>query len=164
MHLICIYFFRHVSKQFVPTNQEASEIIADYTLSRIPAAVRSSLTNEQLDAIRKALVQQSTPDKNKFALRLTFPFFFRKYYFAVFFGRDRRKRTLENEFYRIQNVPKILKSIVVFGGMSLVFIGFGATLLVGLYLLKNALGIDIFPDAHLRDIGADFLRAIDPER
>ncbi|MDP2401218.1 MAG: hypothetical protein Q8M66_04500, partial [Actinomycetota bacterium] len=104
------------------------------------------------------------PDKSKFALRLAFPFFFRKYYFAIFFGRDRRRSTLENEVYRIQNTPKILKTIAVFSGMSLVFVGFGVTLLVGLYLLKNALGIDIFPDTHLRDIGAAFLRAIDPER
>lgn len=146
------------------TNQEASEIIADYTLSRIPAAVRSSLTDEQTRAIRKALMQQSTPDSSRFVLRFTLPLFFRKYYCAIFIGRDRRRGTLENEIYRIQNTPKFLKTVVVLSGVSIVLFGFGVTLLVGLYLLKNSLGIDIFPDLHLRDIGSDFLRAIDPER
>ncbi len=144
------------------TNQEASEIIADHTLSRLPSAVRSSLTNEQLCAIRKAMVQRSGAGRHSIAIRFTLPLFFRKYYFAFFFGRDRRRRTVDNEIHRTENTFKIFQSTLVFGGLSVFFFGLGLTLLTGLYLLKNALGIDIFPGFHLSDLAAYFLNVIDP--
>lgn len=146
------------------TNQEASEIIADYTLSRIPPAVRSSLTDEQLRAIRKAVVQQSGSGNHRVAIRFTLPLFFRKYYFAFFFGRDRRRGTVDNEISRIENTPKLVKSIFIFGGLSIFFFGFGLSVLTGLYLLKNALGVDLFSDFHLSDLAAYFLTVIDPIR
>jgi hypothetical protein len=148
----------------VQNNQEASEIIADYTLSRIPLEVRSSFTEEQLLAIRKALIQQSSSGRHRIAIRLTLPLFFRKYYFAFFFGRDRRRRTVDSENSRIQKTPKLIRNTIVISFLTIFTLGFVLAVLAALYLLKYALGIDIFPDSHLRDMAAHFLSVLEPKR
>lgn len=158
----CVFTAKFIT--FVRNQREASEIIADYTVSRIPAAVRSSLTEEQLRAVRQAIVLQSGSGHHKVAIRFTLPLFFRKYYFAFFFGRDRRRITVDTEQSRIENTPQLVKSVLIFGGMSIFFFGLGLTVLTGLYLLKNALGIDLFSDFHLSDLAAYFLTVIDPIR
>lgn len=145
-------------------NQEASEIIADYTLSRIPPDVRASFTEEQLFAIRKALVQQSSSGRHRIAIRLTLPLFFRKYYFAFFFGRDRRRRTVDSENSRIQNTPKLIRNTVLFSFLTIFSLGFGLAVLMALYLIKFALGIDLFPESYLRDMVSHFLSALEPKK
>lgn len=161
---MCVLFAQLAACFFVRTHREASEIIADYTVSRIPAAVRSSLSEEQLNAVRKAIVQQSGPGHHKVDIRVTLPLFFRKYYFAFFFGRDRRRSTVNNEKSRIENTPRLVKSILIFGSMSIFFFGLGLTVLTCLYLLKNALGVDLIPGFHLSDLAVYFLTVIDPIR
>lgn len=159
LHFLLLQFF---GKLFVHNKQEASEIIADYALSRIPLAVRSSLTDEQLRAIRKAMVQQSSADHHRVAVRFTLPLFFKKYYFAFFFGVDRRRGTVDKEKSRIEGALKLVQSVFVFVGLSVFFFGLGLTVLTGLYFLKNALGVDLFSDFHLSDLVAYFFNVIDP--
>ncbi len=144
--------------------QEASEIIADYTLSRIPLDVRSSFTEEQLLAIRTALIQQSSSGRHRIAIRLTLPLFFRKYYFAFFFGRDRRRGTVSSENARIQRTPKLIRNIVGISFLTVFTSGFILVILAFLYLIKYALGIDIFPDSHLRDMTIHFLSLLESKK
>ncbi len=144
--------------------KEASEIFAEYTLSRIPTDVRATFSPEQVAAFRKALVAQAQNRSNVFDLRFTIPLFFRKYYFVLQLGRDRRRSTDAREKDRIGNTPQPIKTALKASAVSLVFFGFGLLIFTALYLLKSALGIDIFPDFHLRDLVAEFVLWIDPVR
>ncbi|MEN9384690.1 MAG: hypothetical protein RL323_1833 [Pseudomonadota bacterium] len=145
-------------------NKEASEIFADYTLSRIPPDVRAGFAPEQIAEIRKALVAQTSMSGKVFDLRFTVPLFFRKYYFVLMVGRDRRRSTYEREHDRIEGTPKPIRSFLMATVASVVFFSFGLLVLTGLYMLKSALGIDIFPDFHLRDLVSGFVLGIDPVR
>ncbi len=144
--------------------QDASEISANYTLSRISADVRASLTPEQLSAIRKALIDQSSIDRRRFDLRFTIPLFFRTYYCVFLLGKDRRRSTYERETRRIEAMPKPIRSFIFASIASVVFFSYGLLILTALYLLKSALGIDLFAEFHLRDLMSFFLHTIDPVR
>ncbi len=145
-------------------NQEASEIFAEYTLSRIPAEVRASFTSEQVAAFRRALVGQAQTRSKVFDLRFTVPLFFRKYYFVLQVGRDRRRSTNERERDRIGSTPQPVKVVLKLAAVSVLFFSFGLLMLTSLYMLKSALGIDIFPNFHLRDLVSNFILQIDPIR
>lgn len=144
--------------------KEASEIFAEYTLSRIPTDVRASLSTQQISAFRNALIEQTKNRGKVLDLRFVIPLFFRKYYFVLQLGRDRRRSTDSRERDRIGNTPQPIKTALKISAISFVFSSFGILILTGLYLVKSALGIDIFPGIHLRDILTQFGSWIDPVR
>jgi hypothetical protein len=57
--------------------------------ARMPVEVQLSFTSEQMAALGLATYETSTP--HKVAIRKTVGLFGRRYYFALFMGRDRRE-------------------------------------------------------------------------
>ena len=132
-------------------SSESAKIYAEYTISRIPAEVRASLTEVQMDAIRTALVAQDESQKHSLDIRGTIPLFFTKYYFVLFAGKDRRKSTVQKEQQRINKVPLPIRLLLYSMVLSTVIVSFSLLAFAILYLLKTWLGIDIFPKHHLID-------------
>jgi len=130
----------------------SSEIFADFTLSRVPHAVRDSLTNKQYDAIRCALIAQDKCSRHSIDLRIRIPLFFRSYYAVLFAGRDRRASTYRLEYIRLTRVPKPLRrAFYLLASFSLAATVFTVLFTVA-YKVKSIMGIDIFPDFHLQDL------------
>lgn len=107
-------------------------------LRRLPAAIRESLTQDQLDAISDALV----PDAPTHVIdyRVSIPFFGRRFYITLLAGRERR--SLE----RLAREAQLrAKHIAIFYSIILLFLG--CVSVIGLvllgYLTKSALGIDL---------------------
>lgn len=134
-------------------NRDSSaRIFADFTLSRIPADVRASFTEEQKLAIQRALVAQGKMNQHQLDVRVTVPLFFRRYYFVLLGGRDQRHSSLVVEKYRLQRLPKRTLRFVFLVFATLVTLA-GFALIGGvLYIAKSMLGIDIFTDFHLGDV------------
>lgn len=55
--------------------RESSEVFADFTISRIPHKTLSSLSVEQLNDVRSALVAQSTETRHSLDIRIRLPLF-----------------------------------------------------------------------------------------
>lgn len=133
-------------------NNNSSEIYADFTISRIDADVRESLTPTQLQAIRDALVANQPFKKHAVDVRGTIPLFFARFYFVVLAGRDKRRKTFDKEKRRA------FEGNVSFGYLlSLLFLSFiaamvWAAILLVVYWVKIELGIDLFSSIHLGDL------------
>ena len=132
---------------------ESAEIYAEFVLSRIKKELEgASLTDEQISAIRRTLIADRVNNQHSVDIRISIPLIFRKYYILFFLGRDRRAKTLELErlrYFRLYR--RILRSITLLA-LFLLSVCVAGVAFIGLYRLKVALGIDIFPSFHLSDV------------
>ena len=106
-------------------------------LSRMPEEVANSFTDEQLIHLLTAVGSRGW-GKHKVDFRGTFklPFYQWRYYYVLLAGRN----------YRELSRQERRMSLTITAIISSLFIIFSVTLgLLVLYLLKSALGIDIFP-------------------
>ncbi|AOR63757.1 hypothetical protein [Pectobacterium wasabiae] len=100
----------------------------------------TELTSEQRLAVEQAVLSITASSMHWVDVRKSFPFLNRRYYFVFLFGLDHRKRPRkESTLFRI-----LLTALILLIGLFCTF----ATLLT-LYMIKSALGIDIFPQFHL---------------
>ncbi len=110
-------------------------------LDRMPPEVASSFTEEQLAHLHSALGARSWK-KHSVDIRSTFPvpFIKRRIYFVLLMGRNRRELTRREKQL----------SAITFALFIAAFIG-ASTLfgLLVLYLIKSALGINIFENFSL---------------
>ncbi|MGB0465955.1 MAG: hypothetical protein ACPGF7_00320 [Pontibacterium sp.] len=130
----------------------SSQIYTDFTISRIPPDIRQSLSDKQMTAIRNALLAQQESQRHSLDLRFSLPLFYRRYYFVLFCGRDRRRRTREIESIRYKLTPKPLTRLLLILSLGGVSAGLLVGLVIGLYFLKSMMGIDLFPDFHFYEL------------
>jgi hypothetical protein len=106
---------------------------------RMPKDIRDTFTQDQLDALRVAFGARQW-GRHNVDLRGTFSFWRSRYYFVILFGRNRR------------DLSRIERRLSLLGQAAAVtaFLVFCMTVgLLGLYLLKSALGINLFPNFSL---------------
>ncbi|MDC7827712.1 MULTISPECIES: hypothetical protein [Pseudomonas] len=103
---------------------------------RLPEALRETFTEEQLEALKLAFGTRSW-GKHSVDLRGTVKFWHRRYYFVFLAGRNYRQLS------RLEQELSLLGKATV---LAAILLACGLVGLVLLYLLKSALGIDIFPD------------------
>ncbi|MDH4763091.1 hypothetical protein QE444_002847 [Pseudomonas sp. SORGH_AS199] len=103
---------------------------------RLPEALRESFTEEQLEALKLAFGTRSW-GKHSVDLRGTVKFWHRRYYFVFLAGRNYRQLS------RLEQELSLLGKATV---LAVILLACGLVGLLLLYLLKSALGIDIFPD------------------
>tara|TARA_R110002050_G_scaffold242976_1_gene379310 strand:+ start:932 stop:1348 length:417 start_codon:yes stop_codon:yes gene_type:complete len=119
------------------TNQPAIKKL----LSRMPAEVANSFTEEQLTHLLTAVGSRSW-GKHKIDVRGTFkfPFYQWRFYYVLLAGRNHRELSRQEK----------KMSIIITAIVSSLFLIFCTTLgLLILYLIKSALGIDLFPNFSL---------------
>ena len=102
---------------------------------------QQSLSEEQKQAIEKAVNQVGLVAKHSVDIRKSFPWFGKRYYVVVLSGRDRRAAARQGESKWIVYATTALITTFVLAGGVLVFLA--------LYLLKSALGIDLFENFSL---------------
>jgi hypothetical protein len=130
----------------------SSEIFASFTINKIDKDVLATMTPEQVNAIRDALIASNRSQRHALDFRGSFSLYFAHYYFVFFAGRDRRRQTLLKEAIRNNRGNKQFGLAftylgLLFGLLILGIIGFFTA-----YWIKSEMGIDINPDKHLEDI------------
>lgn len=112
-------------------------------MESIDPEISQSLTDEQRKAIEEAIAQERPNQYH--AVNIELPLYFARYYFVLQLGRDRRttRRILE----------KRRRKLVAFAGNVMFFFMVASPLLLVflavIYILKSAMGIDLFPDFHM---------------
>lgn len=96
-----------------------------------------SLTAEQKEKLEHAVILMNVANRHVVDVRKTFGFSRWRYYVVFLFGRDRR-----TQVRREGHLSGFLRTLLV---LVAAIITFTAAVLV-LYLIKSALGIDIFKD------------------
>lgn len=104
-------------------------------LEKVPVDMRGSFSTEQLLALKVALGGR-TWGTHALDLRWTMKWWRWQYYFVVLAGRNRR--ALSDRERRVQHLAM--------AAVLLVFLVFSVSMgLLVIYLLKSALGVDVFP-------------------
>lgn len=111
-------------------------------LVRIPQRVRDTFTNEQIEAL--AWATSAIETRHVLAKRRTLGVFGKHFYFALFVGRCRRHRPseLERFIHRGLRHSKLFRAAqyAVLSGLAFAS---AASLVLGLYVLKSMLHIDL---------------------
>lgn len=100
-----------------------------------------SLTDAQKVAIEQAVDATGLVAKHRIDIRKTFPWFGKRYYFVLLSGLDRRASSRHGE-------SRIWMYLIV-SLITLLSVGCIALALLALYLLKSAMGIDLFDNFSL---------------
>jgi hypothetical protein len=133
------------------TNEISSPFPIDpYTKSifnRIEPEIRKSLTAAQISAIASAISEINTSDNYRIDWRGSFSLFFARFYFMILVGRDLGIETRIVELERRQRSLLLVKYM----GKATIVLLLPLSFLYLLYLLKSALGINLFPNKHLWD-------------
>ncbi len=121
-------------------------------IASIPLAVRQTFTGPQLHAIRKALSMAHDRSRHKIDLRITIPLYFVRYYVVFLFGKDLRRGTRRVSLERRKDSSQAAGFALIIAMIGNIILLAGGALFILLYLIKSALGINLFADLHLWDL------------
>ena len=130
----------------------------DACMRSIDDAVYATFSTQQLTAITKAIslknIKNKTSRPHAFDLRFTVPYLFGGFYFVFLGGKDQRtyRRREEARKAKAVKLSIIILGLFIISGLVWLPLSF-----YGLYVLKSAYGVDIFPDRPLSDFLPDFL-------
>ncbi len=130
----------------------SSEIFASFTMNKIDKDVLATMTPEQVNAIRDALIASNRSQRHALDFRGSFSLYFAHYYFVFFAGRDRRRQTLLKEAIRNNRGNKQFGLAFTFIGLLIGLIILSIIAFLTAYWIKSDLGIDLNPNKHLSDI------------
>ncbi|MCH7903543.1 MAG: hypothetical protein IH944_03140 [Armatimonadetes bacterium] len=118
----------------------------DIVVRDLPVEIRTGMSREQLQAIRKAVSRQTSKRRHFIDVRILIPLIFTQLYVVFLIGRDTRKETEDvMDDRRSEGGKIVLRAWSVILATVVVFTG-----LVVLYIVKTRAGINLF-DGHLRD-------------
>ena len=110
-------------------------------LGRLPSSLAQTYTDEQLDGIKSALGPNTWGGHfidNRGTFK--FPFIKWRFYYVFLLGKNKRAYTRTEKKMSVAMLMLSITALILAGML------FG---LLSLYILKSALGIDLFPDASL---------------
>ncbi len=122
----------------IPLSADGDAQIRDL-LRRMPAVIARTFTTAQLQAMQDAVATRQW-GRHPLDIRGSVPIGRHRYFFAVLAGRNRRDMTAQEKAFDNAFALVVLLAFLSFCAVC----GF-----VSLYLLKSALGIDIFADYSL---------------
>lgn len=112
-------------------------------LDQIDPAILESFNAQQLTTVYSMLdaaIDKPTP--KLIDLRLTLDLVFSRFYLVVFIGKDRRQTARSHPVTGVTKIANKVAAIMLLLGLNLAISAF---ILLTLYLIKSALGIDLFP-------------------
>ena len=130
---------RHEQLYYGAGRPEISDRAFDRMMANVPEEITQTFSDQQLVALSLASIPRVSPHVIDY--RVSIPFFGKRYYLTVLAGRERRSRArLAREGQLMSGQVARLDATVL--GVALAF-GLIA-LAFGLYIVKSALGIDLF--------------------
>ncbi len=115
---------------------------ADYYMHQIPLDTLEKLNaseREQLKSLIHTAIPRSSP--KLIDLRFVIDLIFKRYFVVLMIGKDQRKQQREYKVNKVTKIANIITAILLIIGMSLLI---SAVTILILYLIKSALGIDLF--------------------
>ena len=105
-------------------------------LERMPKDIQDSFSEAQLSHLRVALGARSWGN-HKVDIRSTFKLFKYRYYYVLVAGRNRRELSRQEKQFALMVQALFVSGFIIFSALFGIFV---------LYIIKSALGIDIFPN------------------
>ncbi|MBV8043666.1 hypothetical protein [Pluralibacter sp.] len=121
-------------------SKSTAERVVERFYASLDQEVETSLTPEQKRGIEQALVHTNLATRHWLDFRHSFPFLHRRYFVVFLFGRDLRKVSRESTL-----LGRIFTTLMITLGVLFCLL----SVLLALYMLKSALGIDIFTNFHV---------------
>ncbi|NEO97359.1 MAG: hypothetical protein F6K58_01320 [Symploca sp. SIO2E9] len=119
-----------------------------YYLQQLNSDILASFNSEQIEAITRMLNQAIPKPSPKIVdLRFIVDLIFSRFYIVLFVGKDRRKKQRQYNPGKIARIGNVMAATTLLIGLNFVLSAF---ILLFVYLIKSALGIDLFP-GHLSD-------------
>lgn len=140
-----------LDRVFSKKEHTSATVYADCTMSKIDAVIRSGMTDEQLNAVREALVALRKEERHQIDIRIGIPLYFARYYLVIFGGRDRTSSTYALERARTRGGKNNFVNILLFLLFTILVTAVWIGVFIVVYWVKQDMGIDIFPDFHLPD-------------
>ncbi len=110
-------------------------------LSQLPADVKHSFSDEQLQAIRQAMGSPSWAT-HSIDIRGSVRYFRWGFYYVVLAGKNRRRLSRLDHEEKFSQFIHAWLLLILFGSLTTLS-------LLAFYLMKSALGVDIFPNFSL---------------
>lgn len=117
-------------------NKKQQRLIAQFYVS-LDETTANELTSEQRKSIERAIIATGLGSNNKVDIRKSISIFNKRYFFVFLLGRDFRQK-IRNESPFALFMMTLLTTL---GVLTLFCLA-----ILTLYLIKSALGIDIFPN------------------
>ncbi len=121
----------------------------EYYMHQIPLYVLEKLNEDEIDSIRSVIhtaVPKSTP--KLIDLRFVVDLIIVRYFVVLMIGRDIRKQQRQYPVKGITKIANTIAAILLIIAMSLLI---SAVTILILYLIKSALGIDLFK-GHINEV------------
>ncbi|TNV22963.1 hypothetical protein FH968_02655 [Buttiauxella sp. B2] len=122
------------------SNSTRRPLIIDRFYEVLDEQTQAQLSPKQKQDIENAIISVTLSSRHRIDIRKSFPFFGTRYFLVFLLGRDLRKRLRkESAITRV-----VMTFLILFGVLF-------ATLcvLLTLYMIKSALGIDLIHDYHV---------------
>jgi hypothetical protein len=119
---------------------------------RIPKDVAKTFSDAQLDAVKRAFAARSW-GAHSVDLRFSLPLPWRRYYVVFLVGKERRDRARLRLERLLRPLSWLSFAVVVAAFLALVAL----PLLVLVYLLKTAAGVDLASDGGVHRLGQSFI-------
>lgn len=117
------------------SSHNRSDRVIKHFYHTLDSDIAKSLNDEQKHAIEHAVKSMGLAARHSIDIRETVSWFGKRFYFVFLCGRDHRRQVRE----RSKLVHVILTLLVLVGLVSIFLLA-----MLALYLIKSALGIDIF--------------------
>lgn len=122
---------------------------ADYYMHQIPVQILEKLNAEDKEDLKSVIhtaIPRSSP--KLIDLRFAIDLIFARYFVVLMIGKDMRKQQRQYQVNDIAKVANVITAILLIIAMSLLV---SAVTILILYLIKSALGIDLFP-GHITNV------------
>lgn len=122
---------------------------ADYYMHQIPVQILEKLNAEDKEDLKSVIhtaIPRSSP--KLIDLRFAIDLIFARYFVVLMIGKDMRKQQRQYQVNGIAKVANVITAILLIVAMSLLV---SAVTILILYLIKSALGIDLFP-GHITNV------------
>ncbi|WP_434686620.1 hypothetical protein [Pseudanabaena minima] len=124
-------------------NKNYTERDADYYMHQIPIQILKKLNTAEREDLKSVIhTAIPRPSPKLIDLRFAIDLIFTRYFVVLMIGKDMRKQKRKHQVSGIAKVANVITAILLIIAMSLLVSG--VTILI-LYLIKSALGIDLFP-------------------
>ena len=108
--------------------------------AQLDPQISEELTPEQKAGVEKAVLAITLGARHKVDIRRSFPFFGKRFYLVFLLGRDLRQQHRQES-----TLSRILLTFLLL--IAVLFVT--CCILLTLYMIKSALGIDVFQNFHV---------------
>ncbi len=138
-----------LSEKVYPARSRGTVPTVDDYLGYMASEVRSSLDPHQVSEVKRLLaIAIPKPSPKIVDLRFTVDLLISRFYVVLFVGKDRRRGRRQYQANSLTRVGNFVAAVFLLVSLNLLISLF---IFMLAYLMKSAVGIDLFPGEHLMD-------------